>query len=234
MRCWLVILVSLIVSFSAMARDTLTLGLEDMAAAVKQEFAEQGLGEDVELEFFGGQTSFVLRDVDHAKIMISGLDISEGQNKFTAKAEIFADGKSAGQARLLGRYFVMVEAWLPLHDIEKDAVITADDLVRTSLRSNRIRDDMIVLEEDLVGKQAVRTIKANKPICRKDIREEVIVKKGQTVMVVYQNKGLQIVSKMEALQDGCKDQNIRVLNTKSGKEVVGKVLNKNMVEIAAE
>ena len=97
-----------------------------------------------------------------------------------------------------------------------------------------MRDDVLKNMEDLVGKQVVRTIAINKPVSRKDVREEVVVKKGQSVMVVYKHKGLEIVSKMEALEDGTKGQTIKLLNVKSEKTLRGKVLNANMVEIAAE
>ena len=218
----------------AQARDVVSLGPQDFSFAVKKEFAEQGLGEDVEIEFFGGQTSYVVEHVDTVKIMISGLDISEGQNRFTAKAEIFADGKPFSLTKLYGRYFVVMEVVLPAKDILKDEVIKKEDLVKTTMRSNRVREDMAIREEDLLGKQAVHLIKANKPIQMKDIREEVVVRKGTTVTAIYQHRGLQIVSKLEALEDGSKGHYIKVRNTKSGKELSAKVVNKNVVEIASE
>ena len=234
MRYWLVAFVSFLFAFSAVARETVSLGEEEFVQAVKSEFAEQGLGEDLELEFFGGQTSFIIRDVDHVKIMVTSLDISQGQGKFAVKAEIFADGRPAGQTKLLGRYFVLTEVALPSRDIAKDSIITKDDLVHTKVRSNRLREDMVILEENLIGKQAVRLIKANKPISSKDIQEEVLIKKGQKLTVVYLHNGLQIVAKMEALEDGVRGEYIKVLNAKSNKEIVAKVLDKNTAEVLAE
>ena len=53
------------------------------------------------------------------------------------------------------------------------------------------------------------------------------VKKGQNVTVIYKNKGLQITSKMEALSDGGRGDLIKFINTKSAKEVVAKIVDKN-------
>ena len=102
------------------------------------------------------------------------------------------------------------------------------------VRAGKIKNDTLRDDYKLVGKQAVRTLKAGKPVSEKDVREEVIVGKGQDVLVVYKNKGLQITSKMEALEDGAKGERIKLLNTKSGKEVAGKVVDKNMVEVLGE
>lgn len=234
MRYWLFIFGFLMFVETVFAREPVTLTEDDLAQAVKAEFAEQGLGEDVEIEFFGGQTNFVIKEVDHVKIMVSSLDISQGQNKFTAKAEIFADGKPAGQTKLLGRYFVMTEVVMPSHDISKGTILKKEDFVRAKVRSNRLRDDMVTLEENLIGKQAIRQIKANKPISAKDIHDEILIKKGQKVTVIYQHHSLQIVAKMEALEDGAKGQFIKILNTKSNRELAAKVLDKNTVEVSAE
>ena len=234
MRYWFVVFLWLMLVGDVFARESVTLTEDDMAQVIKAEFAEQGLGEDVEIEFFGGQTNFVIKEADHVKIMVSSLDISQGQNKFTAKAEIFADGQPAGQTKLLGRYFVMTEVMMPSHDISKGSILRKEDFVRAKVRSNRLREDMVTLEENLVGKQAAKLIKANRPVSAKDIRDEVLIKKGQKVTVIYQHNTLQIVAKMEALEDGVKGQYIKILNTKSDRELAAKVLDKNTVEVAAE
>lgn len=234
MRYWLIIFAGLAAAFAAQAREVLTLGLEEVSQAVRKEFVEQGINSDVELEFFGGQTAFVLENVEEAKILVSGLDVSEGQNKFTAEAEIFADGKPAGKTKLFGRYFVLTEAYVPARDIAKDAIIQEDDLAMVKMRANRLREDMVFAKDDLTGKQATRLIKADKPVTSRDIRDEIIIKKNQIVTAVYRNKGLQITSKTEALENGAKGQRIKLLNTKSQKEIIGKVIDKNTVEIAAE
>ena len=118
--------------------------------------------------------------------------------------------------------------------IEKDKIIRSEDLKKVVFRSNRLREGTVGAKESLLGKQALRLIKEGKPIMLRDIRDEVLIKRGQTVLAVYRHKGLQIMTKMEAQEDGARGQRIKLLNTKSGKEVVGKVVDKNMVEIAAE
>lgn len=234
MRFWLVVITLILVPFMSLAKDLLVVGIDDVSAAVSKEFVEQGRGSDIELEFFGGQTGFVFENADEAKILVSDLNVNEEQNKFTATAEIFADGKLSAETKLFGRYFDMTEVWLPVKNIEKDAIITQDDLVKAKIRSNRLRDDNVVDIDELVGKQAVRQIKADRPIMAKDIQDEVLITKGQLVTAVYSYKGLQITSRMEALEDGAKGQEIKLLNTKSKKEIVGKVLDDKTVEIRAE
>lgn len=234
MRYLFVFCTILISTLIAKAAFALTLGIDDVAEAVKAEFVEKGLGDSVDLEFFGGKTSFDIGNAKDFKILLDKLETSEGSDKFSVEAEIFADGESVAQTKLSGRYFVLQEIAVPLRDVSKDEIIKQEDVSYLMVRAGKIKNDTLRDDYKLVGKQAVRTLKAGKPVSEKDVREEVIVEKGQDVLVVYKNKGLQITSKMEALEDGAKGERIKLLNTKSGKEVAGKVVDKNMVEVLGE
>ena len=205
----------------------------DLVKAIEKEFAEQGIANTVELEIFGGKTDFAFDDAKDVKILISDLK-ADDNNKFTANAEIFADGVSVGKTDLLGRFFVMKEIYVPTRDIAKDEVITSDALKTVLVRENRLKEDSLVDVDDIVGKQAVRLLKAEKNISKRDIRNEIVVKKGQALTIIYRNKGLQITSKMEALEDGAKGDLVKFINTKSAKEVVAKVIDKNTAEVLAE
>lgn len=234
MRYLLTLLVLLQIVFGSGSASALTLELDDIVEAIRAEFVEQGFDDNVELELFGGQTKFDLGDISDAKILLSNFSAVEDDDKFTVDAEIFADGKSVATTKLVGRYFILEKVLVPTKDITKDEIIKKENLTQIIIRSNRLRDDVIKEENNLLGKQAIRTIKEGKPITSRDIRDEIVIKKGQMIMVVYKNKGLQITSKMEAIEDGAKGQRIRLINNKSNKEVVGRVVDKNMVEVLGE
>ncbi|MBE6443574.1 MAG: flagellar basal body P-ring formation protein FlgA [Alphaproteobacteria bacterium] len=234
MRYLLTLLVLLQIVFGSGSASALTLELDDIVEAIRAEFVEQGFDDNVELELFGGQTKFDLGNITDAKILLSNFSAVEDDDKFTVDAEIFADGKSVATTKLVGRYFVLEKVLVPTKDITKDEIIKKENLTQIIIRSNRLRDDVIKEENNLLGKQAIRTIKEGKPITSRDIRDEIVIKKGQMIMVVYKYKGLQITSKMEAIEDGAKGQRIRLINNKSNKEVIGRVVDKNMVEVLGE
>lgn len=206
----------------------------ELLKAIEKEFVEQGIANMVELEIFGGKTDFDVKNAKETKILISNLDTDVDNNKFTSNAEIFADGVSVGKTDLLGRFFVMKEIYVPIKDIAKDDIVKAEDFELVAMRENRIKNDSIINIEDMIGKQAVKLLKAGKLVANRDLRDEIIIKKGQEVMVLYKNKGLQITYKMEALEDGAKGNLIKFVNTKSAKEVMAKVIDKNTAEIRAE
>ena len=98
-KLWAIIFVLALSAVSA--RASVILNEADFMSVLQEEFAEQGHDESLELEFFGGQTTYVFDDAEKAKIMISQLKINDEQGRFSAKGEIFADGNLRAVFRLL-------------------------------------------------------------------------------------------------------------------------------------
>ncbi|MBE6445552.1 MAG: flagellar basal body P-ring formation protein FlgA [Alphaproteobacteria bacterium] len=206
----------------------------DFRTAIVAEFVEQGVDENIEVEFFGGQTSFVFENAEKAKIMISQMDTNEDQSKFSAKAEIFADGKLQDQTMLTGKFYKLQEVYVLARDINKDEIITKDILKTKKVRSNRIKDDALIAYDALEGKQAKKKIKAEKLVTSRDVGEVIVVKKGSKVTSLYKKKGLQITALAEALEDGAKGQSVEVENIKSKKKFEAKVIDAETVEITTD
>lgn len=220
--------------FASPVHATVLLNEADFMDVIKKEFIEQGKEENIEVEFFGGQTSFVLDNANSAKIMVSQLDIDDEQGRFTAKAEIFADGNSNDVTNLTGRFFVLDEVYVPSRDIVKGEVIAEDMLELKAIRINRIKDGSVTAIDKLLGQQARKKLKKGKVVTERELGDLIIVKKGALLTSVYRSKGLQITAQATALEDGAKGQNIEVENTKSKKKFMAKVIDADLVEIATE
>ncbi|MBE6453127.1 MAG: flagellar basal body P-ring formation protein FlgA [Alphaproteobacteria bacterium] len=220
--------------FVAPAQASVLLSEADFVSALQKEFVEQGNDEKLELEFFGGQTSFVMNEATDAKIMISQLKTDDEQNRFSAKAEIFADGNLQETTNLTGRFFVLGDIYVPVRDIDKNEIISQEMLEQKAIRMNRVKEGSVIILEKLIGQQARKKIKAGKIINEREIGDVIIVKKGTLLTSVYRSKGLQITAQAMALEDGAKGQNIEVENTKSKKKFMAKVVGEDMVEIVTE
>ncbi len=203
----------------------------ELADAIQKEFVEQGNEDEMEFEFFGGKTNFVIDEAEQAKVMVSHLKYDEAQNKFSATAEIFADGVSYAQTSLSGRYYVLDEIWVPAQNIDKGERITADKLKKIKVRRNRLKEQFLTDAEKIVGLEAKRALKSGKLIADRDVGAVIIINKGKVVTSVYKSKGMQITAKAEALESGAFGQRIELMNVKSGKKFFAKVVDADTVEI---
>lgn len=228
------LLMLLVLPVKAQEAEVLLVNETQLGEAIHKEFVEQGIEDKVELEFFGGQTNFAIENAKQSKIMISNLILDAPQNKFSANAEIFADGKIYARTPVSGRYYVMGEAWVPAANIDKDTIITEDMLKTIPVRMNRIKAVNLIDKTKLLDMQAKKTLKLGKIINDRDVGKIILIKKGKSVTSIYRTKGLQITAKAEALEEGTRGQRIQVMNTKSGKKFFAVVLDADTVQIEAE
>jgi flagella basal body P-ring formation protein FlgA len=79
--------------------------------------------------------------------------------------------------------------------------------------------------------EVVRDVKADVPLRSQDIRPMLLVKRGQMVLMsVGQAQGFQISARVEAMQDGRLNDQIKLKNKESGRILTGQVKGPNLVE----
>jgi len=85
--------------------------------------------------------------------------------------------------------------------------------------------------KDVAGKEAKRTIKANKPITASQLQPNYLVKRKQQVLIVARNPNLMVKMKGIALKNGKNRDRIKVRNIKSNKIIEGVVSAEGIVTV---
>ena len=219
----------LLLSFGAKAETQVSEA--DILTALKEEFLNQGVAEALDVEMFGGQANIMLEQNAAVKIMISGLKYSDEQEKFTAHADIFADGKLIGGTDLIGKFYRLEEISVPNRNINRGEQITAKDLDKKLYRSSKIKETNITDAAKIIGQEAKRQLKKGKLIQTTEIGPKMLIRKGDKLTAVYQTPHMQITAKVEAENDGAKGDRIEVINIKSGKTFTAEVIDSNTVRV---
>ncbi len=206
----------------------------DFAEAVKKQALEQGVINELELEFFAGATEIDLPEANKFKIMVLRLDFDETQNKFSAKAEVYANSKMLHATDLTGRYYELVSIYVPAQNVAKGELIEQKMLKTIKIRKNRLKSSFLTEESQLLNKQATKSLRMDKPVFENEVREMPLINKNDMVTVVYEYEQMQITVKAQALEDGAKGQIINLLNTKTKKTIQAEVKDKNTVVIRGE
>ncbi len=204
---------------------------DDVTAALRDAFLNSGVEDAMDIEFFGGTTSFVLPRESSFKIMVSDLDYSEGGDKFSCHIDVFAEGQLVGSSDLIGKYYLLDRVYVPTRTINKGEIISAEDIKPIMFRRSRIKSVNITDKDKIIGKEAKRILKTGKLIMNSEIGDKVLIHKGDVVSAVYQTKQMQITTRAEALEDGSKGERIELQNPKSKKSIYGVVQDKDTVQV---
>jgi flagella basal body P-ring formation protein FlgA len=115
-----------------------------------------------------------------------------------------------------GRYNDYVDVPVVSSRFRKGDIISASDIDYISMSSSRVRKNVIVDADELVGMQVSRRLMSGKPVLLRDVKRAVLVEKGRMVKIVYRTKYIDLRTVGTALQNAAAGDVIRVKNTKSG------------------
>ena len=113
---------------------------------------------------------------------------------------------------------------VPIVTLYPGDALTEDVVAERRFKSRKSRRIPVALTVDeVIGKVAKRTLLKGKPIALHALRQRHVVKKGQTVRVVYLVGGISITALAMSLRSGGTGDLIQARNVDSGKIITGMI-----------
>jgi flagella basal body P-ring formation protein FlgA len=145
------------------------------------------------------------------------------------KVQILVDGAKYKRIRVNCRIQRFGDIVVAKRDIQTGSLIKADDI---EVAHMEIKKDVGFSEiSSLVGKEARRLIKAQEVVRENDVREQVLVRFGDTVTIIKPGDGFMVRCEGRAASNGFLGKKILVRNLSSNKLVEGVVMDGNTVEV---
>ncbi|MDN8598424.1 flagellar basal body P-ring formation chaperone FlgA [Citrobacter sp. S2-9] len=130
---------------------------------------------------------------------------------------------------------VYVPVVMPTSLIERDTVLTAENLQLKKYNVSGQRNGLIMRIEDAIGLTSKRALQPGKPLTRAELVLPVLVKRDQPVTIVSHMEGITASMPGVALKNGRKGDVIKIRNTSSQRVISGVVDDVGVVTtIAAE
>ncbi len=126
----------------------------------------------------------------------------------------------------------LADTVVTLRQLDHGTDITAADLVvqkREITQSSHLAARKV---DEVTGKIARTTIRANQPVCSDMIERVPLIKSGQTVTIIGENEVLKISVAGIAHSSGAVGDIIRVKNMTSLKEIPARVIDASTVQVA--
>lgn len=153
-----------------------------------------------------------------------------GAQRFTA---IVSDGRATREISIAARVTRPAGVVVPIRPLARGEVVQASDVVIQSADGAAGAGAAANLE-DVVGQAAVRSLPAGRPLQASDVRPPVLVKRGSTVTVFARTRGVQVRTSAKALEDGARDDLIKLESLLDRDQVfVARVIGNKEVEVFA-
>ena len=126
----------------------------------------------------------------------------------------------------------MTDMVVALHQIEYGSTVTATDVAVQKREITSSSHLAARHTDDVVGKKARTTLRANQPVRADQLEKIPLIKSGQMVTIVAENSVLKISVTGKANSSGAEGEIIRVQNLTSLKEIPAKVIDASTVQVA--
>ena len=121
------------------------------------------------------------------------------------------------------------DAWHPTRALMPGDVIRQDDIIAQPLL--RPYPEVVTADQEIVGQQIKRRVSPDRPLTMRDIGPRTAVQASTPVDVLWSSGPLKMEMSGRAMESGALGDEIRVLNTTSGRTIRGIVVGDGMIEM---
>ena len=162
---------------------------------------------------------------------IESIEVEPRTGLLDASLRVTLEGGEAGLIALRGRAEAQTEVPVPARPLRRGQRIEAEDLRSAWLPSARLDPGAVLTVAELVGREAGRGLAAGRAIRAADLRAARLVRKDETVTLLFRRAGLELAAAGTALDTGAEGETVRVVNPSGGRPVSGVVVGPRTVQV---
>ncbi|TVS00352.1 MAG: flagella basal body P-ring formation protein FlgA [Rhodospirillales bacterium] len=213
-------------------RDSIIIGRDDFEAVILEALADQGVNTREAAMHFGNRPIRLHLPTDAVPALaVEDLSYDPRRGHVHAVVAVGSEGRAAQRLRILGQLQIMAEVPVLARTLRAGEIITGRDIRWITQPRRSLQADVVLVAEDLVGMTARRGVRAGVPVMASDVRQPVVVGKGEAVTIVLQTSYMLLTARGRALQDGPRGAAIRVSNTQSNQVIEATVVGPGKVAV---
>src|SRR5579862_24088 len=179
----------------------------------------------------GGQRILVPAEASDA-LDVEGLNLDARTGRFSALVSAPPGNTDAPRLRLTGRLVILVSVAVSNRAIAANEIVGRDDVEQLKMPRERLAADAITDPDQLIGKSARHSLRAEQPLRLSDVQAPIVVHKGDLVSVELRTSTMELSTQGKALEDGALGTTVRVVNTQSNRTIDTIVAGTNLVRAA--
>lgn len=168
------------------------------------------------------------KGLDGETLDVAKLDYSAETGRFTVQIRL-ASGRLFG---MQGKVEDGEDVPVLTRALKSGEIIGADDVMFVRMAASRVPKGAVDDAEKLIGFSAKRQLRASLPLRESDIQKPVVVRKGDTVTMVFRAPGIELTSRGRAMTEGGIGDTVAVVNSQSLKQIDAVVSGAGAVSVS--
>ena len=196
-------------------RKTITIEHDEIEDHIFAALIDKGADPEMTLKLSNRSVQLHVPSSSEAIIEVTNTSYDQRTKRF------FAHVSTPGSKviRVTGRMQKMLNVPVLNRRILKNEVIKPEDITWVKSPSKRVQNDIILHEDNLIGKTPKRGLRAGALIRSSEVQRPILVEKGSLVTMILKTPLMVLTSQGRAVEHGANGDVIRITNTQSNKVV---------------
>jgi len=212
-------------------RAGVTIPRDRIEQEITTALTSQGMPADTQVEIANRDLQMTVPADSAATIAVRELNYDEAGKRFTAVVESPAEGPNPIRLPVSGRIYDVEDVPALAHPIGRGDVIAARDLTFVHMRADKVRRDVILDVDQIIGMTPRTTLRTGQTVSLADLQHPIAVARGALVSVVLHQGTMTLSIEGRANDPGSVGDVIRVTNTRSNQVLPARVEGPNLVSV---
>ncbi len=204
--------------------------------------------EDIFKKFVLENSPWKQEDINIQRVHFSGLPViptgkmtyeitgSSAKERFignvTATVDFYVNEEKVRTLGVVGRVEVFGNVYLASRPLKQNEMISEADLEVHKMNLTDAVDRFATRSDQVENRRVLHSIGVHQPLELRDLDKPLILKRGDSVKIVYDEPGLSVTAKGQANADGGVGDTLAITNISSKKTVFCKVVDAQTVRVA--
>lgn len=216
---------------ATVSRASNRISTEELLAPLITALAPMGLQPTADIEFTPQPPPLAVAAGTIPEITISSPRYDRASGRFAATVTINADGSPPIEIPISGVAYETLDIPVAATTTNRNQVIEPKDVVWQRVRSRTLAPGVATEYDQVIGYETRRVLRPGDPFRLHDLHKPLLVKKGNLVTMILATPMMQLTAQGKALEDGALGDVIKVENPRSGKTILGTVVENRTVTV---
>lgn len=214
------------------AEENYRITFAEAQEAIAQALMQQGMDAELRVVIPRREDAAIVSYREPVTMQIADLKADKSSHNWQATAYFSASGKTLAPVKLSGRYEEIVHIPVLKERVNNGELIAESNVELRTFGNNRLRGETIYSAAHLIGKTPKHSISALRPIRADEVITPPVIRKGESVTVLYKTPAMEIRNIGVAVENGAAGDIIKIRNTESQSVIQATVLAKGMAQIS--
>jgi flagella basal body P-ring formation protein FlgA len=216
---------------ATVSRASNRIGSEELLAPLITALSPMGLQPTADIEFSPPPPPLAVAAGTVPEISVSNPRYDRASGRFAATVTIDAVGSPSIELPLSGVAYETIDIPVTATTTNRNQVIEPKDVVWQRVRSRSLAPGVATEYDQVIGYETRRVLRPGEPFRLHDLHKPLLVKKGSLITMILSTPLMQLTAQGKALEDGALGDVIKVENPRSGKTILGTVVENRTVTV---